>query len=293
MHILVIDDNFQVRKMLCSYLEKNNHHVEMAKDGKQGWDIIAAPGNSFDLIFADIKMPVMNGLELLEKIRKNGYEVPVIIMTGYAVIELTLKAFKLGAYDFLTKPFEFETLLAALNKIDSLRTDKLDLINISQFYKASIQYDIPSRIQYIKSLIPALQNHYKPICDLHFQDCHGIASCLFEAMQNAIIYGNLELDSQLKAESLEQFYTLVRQKEAEPEFGDKTVVVRAEFSSERLIFEIEDKGKGFDTNAVSELDNPESLLPTGRGIFIIKSYMDDVSWNDSGNRITMVKYLRP
>ena len=89
MDILVIDDNAQVRKMLSSYLIKNGHVVEMANDGKQGWDMIERVNGQYDLIFADIKMPVMNGLELLEKIHAKQLDIPVIIMTGYAVIELT------------------------------------------------------------------------------------------------------------------------------------------------------------------------------------------------------------
>jgi len=291
MRILLADDNAQVRRMLSSYLSKNGHEVETAKDGRAAWELILANQEGFDLVFADVKMPVMNGLELLEKIQENDIEVPVIIMTGYAVIELTMKAFKLGAFDFLTKPFEFESLLATLEKIASLRSTRLDLLNISKYYQASLGYAIPSHTKYIHSLIPALQNHYKPLCDLARQNANSIGSCLFEAVQNAIIYGNLGIDAKLRETSLTDFLALLKQRQDDISYQKKMVRIRAELSVKALKFEVEDEGEGFDPSTLPDFHNPESLLPRGRGLFIIHSYMDKVSWNEKGNCLTMTKTL--
>ncbi len=292
MRILVIDDNAQVRKMLGEYLIKNRHSVEIAEDGKQGWGMVSKPEATFDLIFADIKMPVMNGLEFLEKLRENDIEIPVIMMTGYAIVEITMKAFKLGAFDFLIKPFEFKPLLATLDKIASLRATKRELVNISRFYKAKVEFSIPSQTKYVKSIVPNLQDHYKPLCHLYKQDVNGIASCLFEAIMNAIIYGSFGLGSSASKESPEEFNSLIQQKQTIPEFADKTVTIRADLSPERLQFEIEDQGPGFDIGLLPDFSRPMDTLPAGKGLFIIHSHMDSVVWNDSGNCITMVKYLK-
>ncbi len=292
MNILVIDDNAQVRKMLSSYLAKNGHTVDIANDGKQGLDLIEQPHNSYDLIFTDIKMPVMNGLELLEKIRTKELDVPVIIMTGYAVIELTLKAFKLGAYDFLTKPFEFKPLLATLDKIESLKADKQEMINVSKFYRSKIQFSIPSQTKYIKSLVPTIQSHYKYLCELYRQDIHGIASCLFETIKNAIVYGNLGLEPAMKKDLPEEFNDMIIQREADSHYSEKKVTVRAEFDQHKLVFEIEDEGMGFDRGTLPDFSVPITVMPENRGLFIVHSNMDEVSWNDNGNCIRMVKYLQ-
>lgn len=291
MDILVIDDNAQVRKMLSSYLIKNGHIVEMANDGKQGWDLIDRVKGDYDLIFTDIKMPVMNGLELLEKIRAANLDIPVIIMTGYAVIELTLKAFKLGAYDFLTKPFEFKPLLATLDKIESLKVSKQEMVNISKFYSATVEFTIPSKTGLLKSLIPNLQSHFKPLCDFYRVDSHAIASCLFETTRNAIVYGNLGLDPSLKEQSIDRFNDMIIEREAMPEYSEKQVNIRAELSSKELRFLVADQGSGFDTSNVPMFDENMKTLPSERGMFIVSSNMDEVSWNEKGNEITMVKRM--
>lgn len=292
MNILVVDDNAQVRKMLSGYLAKNGHHVEMANDGRQGWDLISRPGASFDLVFTDIKMPVMNGLELLELIKENNLDIPVIIMTGYAVIELTLKAFKLGAYDFLTKPFEFEPLLTTLEKIESLKVGKQEMVNIARFYESNVSFTIPSKTKFLNSLIPTLQLHYKYICELYHQDVHTIASCLFEALRNAIVYGNLEIDPALKEQSLERLNEAISTRESNPVFAERQVTVRAEICQHRLVFEIEDMGKGFDVTSLPDFQHPTGEIPGGRGLFIVYNNMDEVTWNDTGNCIRMVKFLK-
>jgi CheY-like chemotaxis protein len=291
MRILIADDNAQVRKMLSSYLIKNGHNAETANDGKAAWKMLERDRQAFDLVFADIKMPIMNGLELLEKMRENDYEVPVIIMTGYAVIELSLKAFKLGAFDFLTKPFEFNSLLSTLNKIASIRSTRLNQLDIAKRYQAVIQYEIPSHTKYLHALIPALQNHYHPLCDLSRHNSNSIGSCLFEAVQNAIIYGSLEMDGKLREDSLGDFAKLQKQRQEDPVFCNRPVKIRAELSAERLKFEIEDLGNGFDPASLPDYHKPDSLMPSGRGLFIIRSYMDEVHWNTVGNCITMIKYL--
>jgi CheY-like chemotaxis protein/anti-sigma regulatory factor (Ser/Thr protein kinase) len=291
MDILVIDDNAQVRKMLSSYLIKNGHVVEMANDGKQGWDMIERVKGQFDLIFTDIKMPVMNGLELLERIRANNMDIPVIIMTGYAVIELTLKAFKLGAYDFLTKPFEFKPLLATLDKIETIKASKQEMVNISEHYRAIVEFSLPSKTRYIKSLIPILHRHFKSLCELHKQDSHTISSCLFEAVKNAIVYGNLGLSPELKEQSIDHFNDQIIEREA-TSFGNKQVHIRAELNADYLKFEVEDQGKGFDTAALPQYNENMKSLPVERGLFLIRSNMDEVSWNQKGNCITMIKRFR-
>ncbi len=292
MNILVVDDNAQVRRMLSSYLSKNGHQAEMANDGKQAWDLISRPDSSYDLIFTDIKMPVMNGLELLEEMRSNDLDIPVIIMTGYAVIELTLKAFKLGAYDFLTKPFEFDPLLVTLEKIESLRKDKQQMAKASEFYEAKVQFSIPSKLEYIDSLIPILQGHYKYLCEFYKQDTLGIASCIFEAVRNAILYGNLALDPEMKKRSAQEFSNLTKKRESNPEFVERKVIIRAELNQRHLKFEIEDQGKGFDIEALPDFRDPASPVPEGKGLFIIHSKMDEVQWNETGNCLTMIKLLQ-
>ncbi len=167
-----------------------------------------------------------------------------------------------------------------------------EIIEVSKYYSANIQWTIPSKLRIIKSLIPNLQDHIKPLCDYYKSDSYGIASSLFEAIRNAIVYGNLELDPELKNKSVDRFNDLIKEREVLPEYGDRKVFVRGEVNADYIKFEVEDQGSGFDTKTIPQFDESMKTLPVGRGLFIMNSNMDSVSWNESGNCITMTKAFK-
>lgn len=116
--ILIIDDERGIRNTLREILADEGHEVEVAEDGKQG--LVMAQNKAYDLIFSDIKMPEMDGIELLENIvesRKSKVEseepieCPVIMISGHGDIETAVQALKLGAYDFLLKPLDLNRIL--------------------------------------------------------------------------------------------------------------------------------------------------------------------------------------
>lgn len=102
--ILIIDDEENIRKMLTRALEAENYQVETALNGEDGLDKLKE--NDFDLILLDLKLPGMDGIEVLEAMRKQDILVPVLIVTGYGSVESAVKVMKLGAIDYLQKPFK-------------------------------------------------------------------------------------------------------------------------------------------------------------------------------------------
>ena len=102
MHILLIDDERAIRRALKEILEFENCQVEEAESGTQALQFLA--NKTFDLIFSDIKMPHMDGIELLEQIKKLGIDTPVVMISGHGTVETAVGAIKLGAFDFIEKP---------------------------------------------------------------------------------------------------------------------------------------------------------------------------------------------
>jgi len=107
--ILIIDDERSVRSSLRETLEFEDYEVDEAVDGVEGWEKIQQ-GN-FDLIFCDIKMPRMDGMELLAQVQKNMPELPVLMISGHGTIENAIEATRLGAFDFISKPPDLNRLL--------------------------------------------------------------------------------------------------------------------------------------------------------------------------------------
>lgn len=125
--ILIIDDEKAIRRSIREILEFEKYEIEEAEDGMQGLDM--ALKNSYDIILSDIKMPKLDGIELLQKLIDAGCESALIIMSGHGNIETAVDAVKRGAYDYLAKPIDLNRLLVtmrnALQKTDLVKETKV------------------------------------------------------------------------------------------------------------------------------------------------------------------------
>lgn len=115
--VLIIDDERPIRNSLKEILEYEKLTVKEATNGIEGLDVLSK--NDFDLILCDIKMPGMDGIELLSKIQEEKPEIPVIMISGHGNVETAVDALKKGAYDFIEKPIELNRLLVTVrNALD-------------------------------------------------------------------------------------------------------------------------------------------------------------------------------
>ena len=117
--ILVIDDERAIRNTLKEILEFEGYAVDVAENGRVGLDMALA--TKYDLIYTDIKMPEMDGMEVLQAYRKNmqehgGDEAPVVMISGHGTVETAVEALKSGAYDFIVKPLDLNRLLSTTSR---------------------------------------------------------------------------------------------------------------------------------------------------------------------------------
>lgn len=112
--ILVVDDEVNIRRILSAFLEKEGYQVFIAGNGREG--LRCFKENSPNLVITDLKMPGMDGLELLSEIMKFGTRIPVIMITAYGTVETAVSAMKKGAYDFILKPFDMEEIKRVVKK---------------------------------------------------------------------------------------------------------------------------------------------------------------------------------
>jgi len=118
--ILVIDDDPLIRKTLSSYLTKEGYEVLQAEDGEKGFQIYEE--NFSDLVILDIRLPDMDGLEVLSKIKTKNRDAYIIIMTAYDDMKTTVEAIKLGAFEYLVKPLDYVELDLTINKAFQIRS---------------------------------------------------------------------------------------------------------------------------------------------------------------------------
>ena len=125
--VLVVEDDKNLGKVLTDYLTSKNYLVQLAEDGEIGFDFFT--NNDYDIIILDVMMPKKDGFSLAKDIRKMNKDIPIIFLTAKSLKESIIKAFNLGADDYLTKPFSIEELLLRMDAILK-RTIKIDKIEL-------------------------------------------------------------------------------------------------------------------------------------------------------------------
>ncbi len=114
--ILIVDDEESFRNVLTVILKKEGYEVEGAANGEEGLKKIF--DSAFDHILCDIRMPQMDGLEFLQESKKRGEESPIIMMSAYGTVDTAIEAMKLGAYDYISKPFRPDEIILTLKKAE-------------------------------------------------------------------------------------------------------------------------------------------------------------------------------
>ena len=143
--ILLVEDEENFGSLLQNYLKLSGYHVEWEKDGALGYSTFVK-GN-FDLCIFDGMMPNLDGFSLADKIRKRGNDTPIIFLTAKSLKEDILKGYKLGACDYLTKPFDVEVLLLKLEAIFNLKNETTVNLNIQNTYElGKFKYDTKTRL---------------------------------------------------------------------------------------------------------------------------------------------------
>ena len=144
--ILIIDDERSIRNTLREILEYEQYEVDEAVDGVEGLEKVSV--NQYQLIFCDIKMPRMDGLEVLPELIKKNSDIPVIMISGHGTIETAVEATKLGAFDFIAKPLDLNRLLITVRNA----LDKQHLVKETKVLKQRV-----SKTQEILGISPGVQ----------------------------------------------------------------------------------------------------------------------------------------
>ena len=261
--VLVVDDEENIRNVLESVFLGKGYGVIKASNGFEA--IKAVEGGGVDLAIIDIKMPGMDGMELLSRIKDHSAQFPVIVMTGFADVETTTKALKAGASDFLSKPFGAQEVFHSVSRLLETRKVHDENRKILPFFNFTIEAAVPSRTGHINGVIHYITEHLKDIELCDSSQLSNIVIALYEAIVNGMKHGN---------------------------GGDpaKKVRVRAEIGFNEARFTITDEGEGFAIDEIANPTDPKNLYRnSGRGIYLMKHFMDEVSYNDQGNEVTLVK----
>jgi CheY-like chemotaxis protein len=288
--VLIVDDDPVDREAAERCLATvEGTQVLHAADGNEALGRVRS--DSPDLVLTDLRMPGMDGLALVEKLQADYPLIPVILMTSHGSERIAVQALQAGASSYVPK--------------DSLRTDLSDTVgNLLELARAR-----RSRREVLRHL---------GVCETHFElasdpelayplasfvaenlerlgfgtaaDRTHIGIALSEAVSNAIVHGNLEVATEMRRTSQSAYRQLLRERQKTEPFMSRKVRFTAREAPEVVEYTVADEGPGFDPQTLLDPTAPENLTKIGgRGILLIRTFMDAVEFNAAGNAITMTK----
>lgn len=288
--LLIVDDDDVDRELARRCLKPlDGLELREARDGREALDLLAQ--DPAELVLTDLRMPRVDGLELIERLRSDFPAMPVVIMTSSGSERTAARALKLGAASYVPKTDIKSELFDTVHKIlVSIEARRLR----SQALRSLVTRETRFELENDPSLVSPVAGYFEDGLErLSFGSATErtqIEMALMEALSNAMIHGNLEVPSDLRRHDQSEFLALIERRRHEKPFSARRVRVAARETVKEARYEIEDEGKGFDVGRLPDPTDPENLLSlSGRGLFLIRTFMDEVEFNDSGSRITMVK----
>ena len=265
--ILVVDDDPAIRSLLEDVLALKKYDVLTADDGSTAIDVLQE--SKVDLVITDLQMSGIDGMKLLEHIRNEFPEVLVIIITAYGTIDTTVSALKKGAYNFISKPIQIHEFLDMIEKVVEKINDIKYNYLVHHYCDSKLNFVFPAKKEFIGGVSKHIQRALDNMgYERNMQSRMVIPFAVEEAISNAIVHGCKENEV-------------------------KKVSVKCHISNEKVTISVEDEGDGFNVKSIPDPMNIDQIdNKAGRGLLLLRCYMDDVSFNESGSCVTMVKYRK-
>jgi serine/threonine-protein kinase RsbW len=260
--ILIVDNNDELRAMLDQVLRELGHEVVATGDRELALE--RDDLDEFDLIISDLTEDEHAGMQLLSEIKRKRLMVPVVVSSDEAQQPGVVKAFKMGAANFLRLPYNKDELRDIVEKTLAYKLRFVDDLKVIPFVREKIDFELPSDVSLMNGVLQYLMERVAKL-GLIKPERSNLFIALDEAFVNAVKHGNHN----------------------DPR---KLVRITADLSAQEARFTVEDEGEGFNVQEIPDPRDPANLFKTsGRGVLLIYNIMDEVQYNERGNRLTMVK----
>jgi CheY-like chemotaxis protein/anti-sigma regulatory factor (Ser/Thr protein kinase) len=289
--ILVVDDSTLDRYLAGALIQEHSGwEATYAEDGRQALEILRR--QPADLVVTDLQMPEINGLELVETVQREFPLIPVILMTAHGSEEIAVAALKKGAASYVPKRDLAADLAHTVEKVLNVALAGKNQQQVLECLdQAEFRFVLANDIARLGPIISHLQDQMLNMKLIDKSGLIRIGTALHEALVNAIEHGNLELGTELRENGDRAAYRLQSdQRRQQPPYRDRRVRLCARISRAEAVCVIADEGPGFDPAKLPDPADPANLEKAGgRGLFLVRTFMDEVRFNPAGNEITLIK----
>ncbi|MCL4476485.1 MAG: sigma-54 dependent transcriptional regulator [Nitrospirae bacterium] len=173
--ILIAEDEEITLKHLVNTLKKEGYDVTGSRNGREALEQIT---DHFDVLITDIKMPEMNGIELLEKVKEKDPEIEVMIITGFGSIGSAVEAMKKGAYEYITKPFDLDELILKVKNIHERKVLRKENVALKAYFGMNKKISIIAKSESIKNILTVIEGIKDSDCNVLLTGETGVGKSL-------------------------------------------------------------------------------------------------------------------
>ena len=286
---LVVDDSPMDSLLAGKLLSKIEHsNIIYARNGIEALELVEK--RKPNLILTDLQMPEMDGLELVEAVRRRFPSIPTILMTANGSEDIALRALRRGAASYVPKRMLATELLEIVRQIVQISwVGEQQRRIFSCWERLELSFRLENDNALIPPLVSHLQQYHSGVEAYDETESIRVGVALQEALRNAMHHGNLELSSEMRRENSDAYYLEAEKRQRLPPFESRRVIFTVDESPDESRYVIRDEGPGFDPSSVVDpLEGDNLLKPCGRGLFLIRMFMSEVRFNAAGNEITMI-----
>lgn len=289
--VLVVDDSPTDRHLVGEYLgEDADLEVQYAGHGTEALAKMehAVP----DLIVTDLMMPEMDGLELVATVKDKYPFVPVVVMTCRGSEEIAVESLQRGAASYVPKSALARRLLNTVHRVLAVSSQERSHTRLMGcMTRSDCTFVLDNDCTLFAPLITYLQDNIAQMGLFAGADRMRIGIALEESLANAMYHGNLQVGSELRQEDDQVYCALVQERAGRPPYRDRRIHLAATLSCNGATFVIRDEGSGFDPSTLPDPTDPDNLEKlSGRGVLLMRTFMDEVVYNDAGNAVTLIKH---
>lgn len=291
--VLVVDDAAVDRRLVGGLIGQDpDLSVAFAANGTHALAMMRQSMPA--LVITDLVMPEMDGLQLVTAIRDHYPFVPVILMTSKGNEEIAVQALQRGAASYVPKSQLSHTLLETIHTVlDASRPRQVQARLLTKITKSEHTFRLENDCTLFPPLITYLQDSVSRFGLFDQTERVRVGIALEEALVNALYHGNLEVGSELLEKDDAAYYALVDERTRQPPYKDRRIEVEARISLDEAVFVVRDEGRGFDPSSLPDPTSQVNLdKVSGRGLLLMRTFVDKLAFNEHGNEVTLVKRRR-
>lgn len=291
MKILIVDDNDVDRELARRCLaEIGDLEIRQASGGEEALEIAAR--ELPDVVLTDLRMPGITGLELVERLADEHPLVPAVLMTSQGNEQIAVEALHAGAVNYVPKADLAFSLADTIEQTLAMVEARRSRHRVLRFLTGcDTRFELVNDPKLINPLAAFVEEGLERLGFGSKALRSQVGVCLTEAIANAMVHGNLEVDGALRRDDRDAFDRQVRERRDQEPYASRRVRCEAHESLTEIRYTVADEGPGFDVDTLPDPTDAANLLAvSGRGVMLMRTIMDEVTFADGGSTVTLCKH---